>query len=68
MTVEINPTGEAFTDGDGKKWLPVLMSFDALSEINKIVLGDKVVKDDSKAIAKRKRVHEDALELMKLLK
>lgn len=63
MTVEINKTGEIFKDKDGKLWLPVNISFDAISQINKIVLGDNVDKDDYKAVAKRKQIHEDILEL-----
>ena len=66
MTTEINPTGQVFTDSEGKKWLAVNMSFDAISQINKIVLGDKVDEDDAVATEKRKRIHDDAIELMQL--
>jgi hypothetical protein len=66
MTVEINPIGQVFTDSEGKKWLPVNISFDAISQINKIVLGDNVDEDDSKAVAIRKQIHEDAIELFTL--
>ena len=68
MTVEINPTGQVFTDNDGKKWLPVNMSFDAISQVNKIVIGDHVDPDDSEALAKRNQIHEDVLELIELFK
>jgi hypothetical protein len=44
----------------------VNMSFDAVSQINKIVLGDTVDEDDSAAVALRKQIHDDALELMQL--
>jgi hypothetical protein len=66
MVVEIVPTGELFKDKAGKLWLPVNISFEALRQINKIVLDDKVDKDDYKEWAKRKQVHEDILELQQL--
>jgi hypothetical protein len=64
--LEIKPTGQVFVDDNNKKWLPVNISFDAVSQINKIVLGDTVDKDDSKAVAKRNQIHEDCLKLMDL--
>ena len=64
--MEIIPTDKSFSDNEGKKWLPVNISFDAISQINKIVLGDHPDQDDSKAVAKRNQVHEDVLELIKL--
>jgi hypothetical protein len=66
LTVEIKPTGEVFTDSENKKWLPVNISFDAISQINKIVIGDHVDDDDSVAVAKRKQIHDDAIELFQL--
>jgi hypothetical protein len=66
MPVEIKPTGQIFTDSEGKKWLPVNLSFDALSQINKIVMGDHADDGDPIAIAKRNQVHEDVLELIEL--
>jgi hypothetical protein len=65
MTKEINKTGPVFTDEKGKKWLPVVISNEALSKINKTILGDQVDKDDFKAWAIVKDVHEDCLELFK---
>ena len=68
MTVEIKPNGVVFKDKDGKAWLPVVVSFEALRQINKIVLGDKVDKDNFEQLAKRRQIHEDVLELMDLLR
>ena len=59
------PTEPLVIDKDKKKWLPVLISNEALSQINKITLGDIVDEDDRKAKALRKQVHEDCLELFK---
>ena len=66
MTIEINPTGQVFTDSENKKWLPVNISFDAVSQINKIVLGDQVDPDDSVALALRNQIHEDTIEIFEL--
>jgi hypothetical protein len=68
LTKEIIKTGEVFTDREGKKWMPVNISFIAVSQINKILLGDNVDKDDFKALAKRRDVQEDCLELFDLFK
>lgn len=62
------PTEPLVIDKDGKKWLPVLISNEALSQLNKIVLGDEVDPDDKKALELRKQVHEDCLELFKEFK
>jgi len=66
LTKEIVETGPAFTDKHGDRWLPVKISFTAVSQINKIVLGDIVDKDDKKAVARREQIHEDCLELFDL--
>ena len=50
---------------NGKKYIRVLISNEALSQINKIVLGDKVDQDDEKQVNLRKQVHEDCLRLFK---
>ena len=68
MTKEINIDGSIIIDSDGKKWLPVVISNKALSQINKIILGDKVDEDDKDAVELRKQVHEDCLELFKEFK
>lgn len=48
-----------------KRYLPVLISNEALSQINKIILGDKVDADNTKQVALRTQVHEDCLRLFK---
>ena len=50
---------------NGKKYIQALISNEALSQINKIVLGDKVDQDDQKQINLRNQVHEDCLRLFK---
>jgi len=66
MTELLNATGKIRTAEDGKKWLPVDISFEALRQINKVVLGDVVDSDDKKAVASRRQIHDDILELMEL--
>ena len=68
LTKEINQTGPVFTDKERKKWMPVNISFTAVSQINKIVLGDIVDKDDFKALAKRRQIEEDCQELFDLFR
>jgi len=68
LTKEINQTGPVFTDKDRNKWMPVNISFTAVSQINKIILGDIVDKDDKKAVAKREQIREDCLELFDLFR
>jgi hypothetical protein len=65
MTVEINQVGEV--EREGKKWLVVEMSFDAISGINKIAVDDKP-DENSKADKLMKQVHKDCLELIKAFK
>jgi len=67
MTKEIIKNGEIITDkkNKNKKWLPVLISNEALSQINKIVLGDKGDPDDFEKRALRMDIHDDCLELFK---
>ena len=62
MVQEIIGLGE-FETREGKVYLRVLVSNEALSQINKIVLGDKPDPDDPKQVALRKQVHEDCLRL-----
>lgn len=50
---------------NGKKYIAVLISNEALSQINKIILGDKVDVDNTKQVALRNQVHEDCLRLFK---
>ena len=64
MTEEIIKNGEIKTIGK-RRYLPVLISNEALSQINKIVLGDKVDADNIKQVALRTQVHEDCLRLFK---
>ena len=64
MTEEIILDGE-IVNRNGKKYIQVLISNQALSQINKIVLGDKVDPDDRKQTALRNQVHEDCLRLFK---
>jgi hypothetical protein len=65
MAEEIIKDGEIITDKDGKKWLPVLITNKALSQINKIILGDQIDEDDKRQKELRKQVHEDCLRLFK---
>ncbi len=65
MSKEIKRVGGIINDDDGKKWLPVLISNVALSQINKIILDDHVDSDDLKAKALRQTIHDDCLELFK---
>jgi hypothetical protein len=65
MTEEIIKDGEIIIDTDGKKWLPVLITNKALSQINKIILGDQIDEDDKRQKELRKQVHEDCLRLFK---
>lgn len=64
MVEEILKNGEIQTKFN-KRYLPVLISNEALSQINKIVLGDKVDADNTKQVALRTQVHEDCLRLFK---
>jgi hypothetical protein len=65
MAEEIIKDGEIIIDTDGKKWLPVLITNKALSQINKIILGDQIDEDDKRQKELRKQVHEDCLRLFK---
>ena len=48
----------------GKKWINVDISFAALGQINKIMLGDKLDEGDKDKVQLREQVHKDCLELM----
>jgi hypothetical protein len=67
---EVPELREIIKDGEiqtirKKRYIPVLISNEALSQINKIVLGDKVDVDDTKQTALRNQIHEDCLRLFK---
>ena len=64
MTVEIIKDGPVFGDKNGKKWIPVIISQDAVGQLNKIVLGDKVDQGDKDKVRLREQVHKDCLELL----
>lgn len=64
MVKEIISNGSVFTDKNNKKWIPVIISFSALGQINKIVLGDKLDEGDKDKVRLREQVHKDCLELM----
>jgi len=67
MTKEIIKNGDIIIDkrNKKKKWLPVLISNEALSLINKKILGDKGDPDDFEQRAKIMDIHDDCLELFK---
>ncbi len=67
MGEELKATGYPI-DENGKKFIMVKMSFKALSQLNKIILGDNVDKDDEKAVELREQVHKDCLEIMRRIK
>jgi len=68
LTKEIVETGPVFTDKNGNTWLPVNISFTAISQINKIILGDVVDENDKNAVAKRTQIQEDCLRLFDLFR
>lgn len=65
MTEEIIDLDSVIVQQNGKEYIHVLISNDALSQINKIILEDNVDKDDPKAVALREQVHQDCLRLFK---
>ena len=65
MEEEIISKNEPLVKIDGKEYLSVLISNQALSQINKIILGDKVDEDNKNQVKLRKQVHEDCLRLFK---
>ncbi len=65
MTEEIIDHGIPPYEKDGKIWIDVRITNAALSQINKIILGDKVDQDNTKQVALRNQVHEDCLRLFK---
>lgn len=65
MTEEIIDLEHPVVELNGKKFITVLITNDALSQINKIILEDNVDKDDPKAVALREQVHQDCLRLFK---
>ena len=65
MPEEIVKDGPIQTDRSGRKWLPVLISNEALSMINKTILGDQEDDDNTKRIELRNQVHNDCLRLFK---
>ena len=65
MVEEIIKAAETLVEKNSKKYLLVLISNEALSHINKIILGDKVDADNIKEVELRKQVHEDCLRLFK---
>ena len=64
MAVEIKQIEGIITDENGKKWIPVIISQDAVGQLNKIVLGDKVDQGDKDKVRLREQVHKDCLELL----
>ena len=65
MVEEIIKAAEELVTKNNKKYLLVLISNEALSQINKIILGDKVDEDNKKQVDLRNQVHEDCLRLFK---
>ena len=64
MTEEIISRGE-FVNKGNKTYLVVEITNEALSQINKIILGDQIDEDDTGQLALREQVHQDCLKIFK---